>query len=294
MQELNEAEIQSLYAWIDEIPLTRPKRNMARDFADGLAAAEVVHYYLPGLVDLHNYSPANGVTQKVYNWNTLNQKVFRKLGYILADDIIQCISASRPGYIEYFLYELKGKLEEYLQEHPEGILTKPMAVTAPKQTKPRLTKDAPKSNPGLPTKFSATPNVQISQHKGGYDFAPQQPPVLQRNASFQQHPSQYPSAQPMQVAASYPMHQQQQQPQVVPYYKGGGVVQQGVPVVARVPSISPTQQHSQNQRDQLVGELQETIQILQLKVSKLEQLVSLKDQRIDELAMRLKSHGLLH
>jgi hypothetical protein len=27
--------IEVLYNWVDEIPLSRPKRNIARDFADG-------------------------------------------------------------------------------------------------------------------------------------------------------------------------------------------------------------------------------------------------------------------
>ena len=130
MQELSEFEIQALYAWIDEIPLSRPKRNMARDFSDGVAAAEVVYFYLPGLVDLHNYSSANGQTQKVYNWNTLNrndeltlEKVFRKLGYILADDIVQCISSCRPGYIEYFLFELKGKVNPIINNSWKNTCT---------------------------------------------------------------------------------------------------------------------------------------------------------------------------
>jgi hypothetical protein len=28
-------ELKPLYQWVDEIPLSRPKRNIARDFADG-------------------------------------------------------------------------------------------------------------------------------------------------------------------------------------------------------------------------------------------------------------------
>lgn len=27
--------MQMIYNWVDEIPLTRPKRNIARDFSDG-------------------------------------------------------------------------------------------------------------------------------------------------------------------------------------------------------------------------------------------------------------------
>ena len=35
MVELSEQELQALYAWIDEVPLSRPKKNIARDFSDG-------------------------------------------------------------------------------------------------------------------------------------------------------------------------------------------------------------------------------------------------------------------
>lgn len=33
--QLDEEEMQAIYNWIDEIPLSKPKRNIARDFCDG-------------------------------------------------------------------------------------------------------------------------------------------------------------------------------------------------------------------------------------------------------------------
>ena len=35
MADLSEEELQTLYCWIDEIPLTRAKKNITRDFSDG-------------------------------------------------------------------------------------------------------------------------------------------------------------------------------------------------------------------------------------------------------------------
>lgn len=35
MDDLDDEALQVLYTWIDEIPLSRPKRNIARDFSDG-------------------------------------------------------------------------------------------------------------------------------------------------------------------------------------------------------------------------------------------------------------------
>ena len=74
-------------------------------------AAEVVHSYLPRIVELHNYSAANSVTQKEYNWKTLNDKVFRRFGYQLSSDDIEQIVRARPGVIERTLLNMKTKLE---------------------------------------------------------------------------------------------------------------------------------------------------------------------------------------
>lgn len=38
-----------------------------------LVAEAIAHFY-PRLVELHNYSSANSLSQKMYNWNTLNTK----------------------------------------------------------------------------------------------------------------------------------------------------------------------------------------------------------------------------
>ena len=79
----SEGHVQALYNWIDQIPLSRPKRNISRDFADGVMAAELIHHFAPSLVEMHNYSAANALAHKMYNWETLNSKAFRKLGFQL-------------------------------------------------------------------------------------------------------------------------------------------------------------------------------------------------------------------
>lgn len=32
---LTDEDLQKIYVWVDSIPLSRPKRNIARDFSDG-------------------------------------------------------------------------------------------------------------------------------------------------------------------------------------------------------------------------------------------------------------------
>ena len=41
---MDEEELQALYTWIDEIPLSRPKRNISRDFSDG---GELLAFFFP-------------------------------------------------------------------------------------------------------------------------------------------------------------------------------------------------------------------------------------------------------
>jgi chaperonin cofactor prefoldin len=47
-----------------------------------------------------------------------------------------------------------------------------------------------------------------------------------------------------------------------------------------------------SQKDAIISELKETVDILELKVKKLEQLVRLKDSRIQTLTARLQQSGV--
>eukprot|EP00070_Physeter_catodon_P037012 XP_028343906.1 sperm flagellar protein 1-like [Physeter catodon] len=106
-------ELAELYHWVDTIPLSRPKRNISRDFSDGVLMAEVISYCTPKLVELHNYSAANAVERKSYNWSTLNQKVFRRLGMRLEPQEIQDIVNARPGAVEKVLALYRQQAAEY-------------------------------------------------------------------------------------------------------------------------------------------------------------------------------------
>jgi hypothetical protein len=43
----------------------------------------------------------------------LNQKVFKRIGYTISDDIIKSIVNCRPGFVEYLLFELRSKIKGY-------------------------------------------------------------------------------------------------------------------------------------------------------------------------------------
>eukprot|EP00760_Papus_ankaliazontas_P013149 PhM_4_TR15654/c6_g1_i1/m.61328 len=121
MSAMTEAELQALYQWVDDIPLSRPKRNIGRDFADGVLVAEIVRHYFPKLVEIHNYSAAHSVDQKLYNWRTLNRKVFRKLSFEVDDVDVKDIVNVVPGAIERFLRALQTKVTQ-IQQRKRALL----------------------------------------------------------------------------------------------------------------------------------------------------------------------------
>ena len=71
---LSEEELTEVYNWVDQIPLSRPKKNICRDFSDGVLMAEIINHYFPKLVEVHNYVASTSAATKLSNWNTLNSK----------------------------------------------------------------------------------------------------------------------------------------------------------------------------------------------------------------------------
>ena len=118
-QEENENELMYIYEWVDSVELSRPKKNIARDFSDALLLAEIIKSYFPKLVDLHNYPSCSSTKHKESNWNVLNNKVLKKLGIKLTkgeiDDIINCKHLA----IEHLLQRVYNTLQKNV-----GILHK--------------------------------------------------------------------------------------------------------------------------------------------------------------------------
>jgi len=103
---MDDEDLQRVYQWVDDIPLSRAKKSIARDFADGVLTAEIVAHYFPKLVEVHNYPSANSFAQKMYNWNTLSEKVFKKMGFTLLQEEKEAISNCAPQAVERLLKKL--------------------------------------------------------------------------------------------------------------------------------------------------------------------------------------------
>lgn len=95
-----------MYEWIDSIPLSREKKNIARDFCDGLLVAEILKFYFPRYVEIHNYPSASSTKQKLSNWNTLKMKVFKKIKFNITQEEINDIVNSKPKAIGKVLVRL--------------------------------------------------------------------------------------------------------------------------------------------------------------------------------------------
>lgn len=211
-----------LYTWVDEIPLSRPKRNIARDFSDGVLMAEVVHCYYPKLVELHNYSSANGMQQKLYNWATLNGKVFKRLGFTVSKQDCDACCNCEPGAVERVLKLIKSKLDKCRTDNGEAAIQVGQGAKAA----------------GVPRSVS---------------------------------PPAFPSQQ--QLAA---------EPRPAPPAAGSIATKMQAAVMPEVIA----------EKDQIIAELRETNTILETKVRKLEQLVRLKDAKMQTLMAKLQAAGM--
>ncbi|KAJ1144420.1 hypothetical protein NDU88_010719 [Pleurodeles waltl] len=221
--------LQGLCAWIDQVPLSRPKRSLTRDLSDGVMVAEIVKHFLPKLVEMHNYVPANATQQKLSNWATLNRKVFSKLNFQVAEEDVRKLVANSSDVVEPFLSTLRQKIEEKLhgKVQREGL-----------------------SKQAKDLEYYSTGFTQES----AYMNAP----------SYGKKPAEQ---NPMQWG-----------------YSSLGRTNQNL-----FAQLDPQVRLLLEEKEQAVMTLQETVQILQMKIHRLEHLVQLKDLRIEDLTRHLNN-----
>lgn len=115
---LTPEQLDEVYAWVDSYNLSRPKKNINRDFSDGLLAAEIVKHHFEKIVDLHNYPSSHNIKQKFSNWDLVNRKLFQKLGFqIKANDIDRIVNC-QPEAVERVLLILKKHIEQTKNKPP--------------------------------------------------------------------------------------------------------------------------------------------------------------------------------
>ena len=94
--------------------------------------AEVVYHFFPKLVELHNYGGTNATEQKKYNWATLNQKVFKRIGFQLQKGDIEAMCLCKPGAVERVLKLVKYKIAAYREGSGGDVVGDQILSTAPR------------------------------------------------------------------------------------------------------------------------------------------------------------------
>lgn len=107
---LDAEELADLYEWLDRVPLSKPRSNVEKDFADGTLAAEIVRFYYPDLVDFRIIRPALSLQERTDQWKLLNSEIFEKVGLTVPSHVLTQLSISKSGIAQIFLYNLRMSL----------------------------------------------------------------------------------------------------------------------------------------------------------------------------------------
>ncbi|XP_057556796.1 sperm flagellar protein 1 isoform X2 [Hippopotamus amphibius kiboko] len=246
---VDEEALHQLYLWVDNIPLSRPKRNLSRDFSDGVLVAEVIKFYFPKMVEMHNYVPANSLQQKLSNWGHLNRKVLNKLNFSVPEDVMRKIAQCAPGVVELVLIPLRQRLEERQRRRKQG--TGSLQELAPQDGTDYMDVGGfLTTGPEVPRGYSCTCLVSGLSQKARGEGAPDSQGGEQLRGSRLR----------------------------VPRPPGYNQALQGDP--------SFLLQIAEKEQELLAS--QETVQVLQMKVRRLEHLLQLKNVRIEDLSRRLQ------
>lgn len=286
---LDDDALQELYTWIDEIPLSRPKRNIARDFSDGVLVAEIVNHFLPKIVEMHNYSSANSVSQKKDNWTTLQRKVLSRLDCKVSDDLIDGVCKCRAGTIEILLINLRNKIDKYLAKKRAAALRKQHQLydefsTSAISDQMSYAQDEVYSNGGPDNSYGFTYNTASQQEMTRNPYG-----MPNKQESFQ---GSYYDPQ-----SSYPLPKGHESTNTkresihdTKHLMGNKSLQTRTKQQKTniQPDVPQNIRILLEEKEQSLLASQETIQILQVKVRRLEHLLQLKDIRIEDLSRRLQ------
>ncbi|XP_066926461.1 sperm flagellar protein 1-like isoform X2 [Clytia hemisphaerica] len=280
---LDEDALQQIYTWIDEVPLSRPKKNIARDFSDGVLIAEIIHHYLPKMVDLHNYSPAHATAKKMDNWNVLGRKCFNKLNFNVKDGLIKGAVFAEPGAVELILRDLRLCIDTY------AARKKAQAMMEKHQIHDELSNST--------NSYEGT-----GQYQPGYEGYQYEPQVSTQQEAY--HSQQQPPQSNGHSLNEHGPYNYQSQPHAVqsPQKADKPSPQHRKPVTQVSKYSKPKRRDSDNEKgngqqenlrialeekEQALLASQETVQILQAKIRRLEHLLHLKDLRLNEIKKQL-------
>ncbi|XP_052229100.1 sperm flagellar protein 1-like isoform X5 [Dreissena polymorpha] len=259
----DDVEVESLYSWIDRIPLSRPKKNISKDFSDAVLCAEVIKHYFPRMVETHNYTPAASTKQKLENWYLLNRRVLRRLELDLSDDVLRALANGKPKVIERVLMLLRLQIDKMLEktDTPPGIKSPRGPDSSSRSLSPnRLTKSE-----------GAAPSPRKYQ-KGEIPHG--HPDRTREIHSDYHHRPPNPGLEAL--AFDYPFTH---------FAERSYFADKPLPLVPKpfLPAVDNVPRILFEEKEMECQAKQETIQILEAKIRRLNHLLHLKDVRIDDL-----------
>ncbi len=71
-------------------------------------------------------SGAHGLAQKLYNWSTLNTRVFRRLGFVVARAECEAVALCEPGALERVLKLVRARIADHAERQRQ--LTEPVVA----------------------------------------------------------------------------------------------------------------------------------------------------------------------
>lgn len=66
-------------------------------------------------------SGAHGLAQKLYNWSTLNQRVFRRLGFVVAKAECEAVALCEPGAVERVLKLVRVHIADHAERQRQQV-----------------------------------------------------------------------------------------------------------------------------------------------------------------------------
>ncbi|KAM7541938.1 hypothetical protein Aperf_G00000008844 [Anoplocephala perfoliata] len=257
ISELDQNVLRDLYAWVDSIPLSRPKKNISRDFSDGVLVAEVVKHFFPKYVDLHNFQSCSKIEGKRNNWQLLNWKVFPRFYFKLTDDVIESLTNAQSGTIEKLLLLLRSKFQD--SETADGVNENSYLPYLSSQNSP-------------PNIVTPTSNLQR----------------IRRLPSIRNENSNMGRNLPLLAGKNSVVQNSNSKLNLIPKSTNKSSWGQAKFPNGYQDSVAEDLQQLYEQKVQECLELQETVDILNAKLRRMQHLLQLKDLRINELQSRLQ------
>lgn len=219
--------------------------------------AEVVKYFFPKYVDLHNFQSCNKIEGKRNNWQLLNWKVFSKFSFKITDDVVDSLINAQPRTIEKLLLLLRSKFQEYENSGEVNDTSFLPALSNQNGVSKVIT---PTSNPRRIRRLPSLWNESRNMERG-------LPSPCNKTYIAPKPTSKVTSGSKPANGSSW-----RQANSTTGYHE----------------SVSNDLLQSYDQKVQECFKLQETVDILNAKLRRMQHLLELKDLRINELQKRLQ------